>query len=160
MTISLQPPPIQIPKQFAADAAVNGFFSALLNTIYQIWIALYSIRTQSKITTTDATNTEIFSVLVDTNKTVMIQASIVARRTGGGSGTVGDSAWYFLLGAYKNIGGVLTGIGAPSLTGGEDQAGWNVSFTSAGSNAIVQVTGAAGNNITWEGTLSAYTVGA
>lgn len=160
MALNLAPPPIQIPPEFAASKSISNFFSALLNTLYQLWVAVYALRTQSKITTTDATNTEIFSVLVDTNKTVMMDVSVVARRTGGSAGTNGDSAFYRLVGAYKNIGGVLTGIGTPSLVSGEDQAGWNLSFTSVSNTAIVQVTGAANNNITWEGSLSAYTVGA
>lgn len=160
MTIKLAPPPIQIPPQFASDKGVSNFFSALLNTLYQLWVAVYAIRTQSKIMTTDATPTEIFSVLVDTDKSVMMDVAVIARRTGGAAGTAGDSAFYKLVGAYKNVGGILSGIGTATLIGGEDQAAWNLSFTSVGNTAVVLVTGAANNNITWEGSLSAYTVGA
>lgn len=160
MSIRLAPPPLQIPPDFGADRLKNAFFSGLLNTIYQLWVAVYGIRATARITTTDATPTSMLRVSVETNKTVMIRADIVARRTGGAAGTVGDSAWYTLSGAYKNIAGALTGIGAPDLIGGEDQGAWNVAFSSSGEFAVIGVTGAANNNITWEGTVYTYTVGA
>lgn len=160
MTIKLSPPPLQVPGDFLLDKMKQAFFNSLINTIYQLWTAVYAIRTKVKRTTTDATATGLIRVGVDNNKTVMIQAHIVARRTGGSSGTTGDSAWYVLTGAYKNISGVLTGIGSPSLIGGEDQAAWDVGFTNSGTEAVVLVTGAAGNDITWEGTISVYEVGA
>lgn len=160
MSISISPPPLQVPGDFTQDKQKAAFFSGLINTIYQLWTATYAIRTQAKVTTTDATDTALLRVAVPNSKTVMIEARVVARRTGGSSGTAGDSAFYRLTGAYKNISGTLTGIGTPDLIAGEDQAGWNVSFSSSGGNAIVVVKGAANNNITWEGTISTYAVGA
>jgi len=160
MSITLNPPPLSIPSDFAQDKEKNAFFNSLLNTIYQIWTALYGIRFSATVKTTDATPTGFMRVQVPTDKTVMIEAAVVARRTGGGSGTAGDSAFYKLTGAYKNIAGALTGIGSPSLVQGEDQAAWDVAFAAAGGYAIVTVTGASDNNITWEGTLYSYTVGA
>jgi hypothetical protein len=160
MTIALQPPPLQIPSAFGKDKGIATFFSALLNTIYQMWVALYSLQTQSKVTTTDATNTELFNVLIPNNTTVMIIVDVCAHRTGGVSGTLNDSGYYQLIGAYKNTAGVLTGIGSANYIHSADQAGWSISFTSVGTSAIVQVTGAAGNNITWQGTLSTVTAGA
>lgn len=160
MSISLAPPPLQVPPDFALAKDKNAFFSALLNTLYQLWTAVYSIRAQNRTTTTDATVTALLRVEVPTNKTVMLDACVVARRTGGSAGTNGDSAFYHITGAYKNIAGVLTGIGSPVLDAGEDQAAWNVAFTSSGSYAVVTVAGAVNNNITWEGAVSVYTVGA
>lgn len=160
MTISLAPPPLQVPSDFVVDKEKNGFFSALLNTIYQLWTQVYGIRTTGVVKTTDATQTALLRVLVNDGFTVMLDLAIVARRTGGSAGTDGDSAFYKLTGAYKNVGGVLTGIGTPAVVAGEDQVGWSVDFTNAGGYAIVTVTGAANNNITWSGTLYTYTVGA
>lgn len=160
MTISLAPPPLQVPGDFATDKVKNAFFSGLLNTIYQLWTSVYSIRLQADIETTDATVTGLVRVDVPAGKTVMVQARVVARRTGGTSGTEGDSAFYVATGAYKNVGGVLTGIGTPQLYGGEDQAGWEVSFSSSGQFLVVTVKGAANNVVKWEGTISSYTVGA
>jgi hypothetical protein len=160
MTISIAPPPLSVPPEWAQDKEKGAFFGALVNTIYQLWTATYGLRYQNKVLTTDASVTAILRTPVTTNKTVMIVASIVARRTGGVAGTIGDSAWYRLSGAYKNIGGVLTGIGTPELVGGEDQAGWTVGFTTSGTDAVVTVQGAVDNNITWESSVSTYTVGA
>jgi len=160
MVASVNPPPLQVPPTFLKDKLAAAFFSGLINTIYQLWTTTFQIRVRSKVLTTDATVTAALRVQVDSGKTVMIVANIVARRTGGTSGTDGDSAWYTLSGAYKNIGGVLTGIGSPDLIGGEDQAGWNVGLSSSVGYAVVTVTGAAGNNITWEITVSSYEVGA
>lgn len=160
MSIKLAPPPLQVPPEFAGDRLKAAFFNGLLNTVYQMWTALYGIRTTAKLATTDATATSMIRVSVEAGKTVMIEARIAARRTGGAAGADGDSAFYILTGAYKNVAGVLTGIGTPDLIAGEDQAGWNVAFSSSGAFAIILVTGAANNNITWEGTVSTYTVGA
>lgn len=159
MTIRLSPPPLQVPPQFLQDKQTQGFFSGLLNTIYQLWTAVYSIRNDASVTTTDASTTAVMRIAVDNNTTMMIVANIVARRTGGSSGSVGDSAFYTLTGAYKNINGALTGIGTPALIGGEDQSAWNVGFTTDGVNAVVTVLGAAGNEIKWNATVSTYVVG-
>lgn len=160
MTLRLSPPPIKVPPEFGNNKSVAAFFNTLLNTLYQLWTAVYSLRQTGKVSTTDATVTSLMRVQVPLNKTVMIQANIVARRTGGSSGTNGDSAWYQLTGAYKNISGTLTGVGATGLIGGEDQAAWNVGFTNSGSDAVVIVTGAANNNISWEGSMEVFVVGA
>lgn len=160
MTLTLNPPPLQVPATFLQDKQAAAFFGGLINTIYQLWTATYGIRTQAKVKTTDATTTALIRTKLSSSKTVMIQAFIVARRTGGSAGADGDSAFYVLTGAYKNIAGVLTGIGSPDLIGGEDQAGWDVGFTTSGTDVIVTVLGAANNDITWEGWTSTYEVGA
>jgi len=161
MGLNLAPPPIQVPSDFMQNKTYAAFFTALINTLYQMWVALYSIRTTAKVITTDASNTAMLRVTVPRNKTVMIEARIVARRNDDSTaGTLGDSGWYVLTGAYKNIGGVLTGIAAANLYGGEDQVGWNVGFSTSAEDAIVTVTGAVNNKITWEGTISSYEVGA
>lgn len=160
MTLSLNPPPLQVPPEFVKNKQQNAFFSGLLNTIYQIWTTVYGIRARATIRTTDNTVTAMLRAKVADGKTIMIQAYIVARRTGGSSGTNGDSAFYVLTGAYRNVGGVMTGIGTPDLVVGEDNAAWTVGFTSSGTDAIVTVTGDNGNDITWEGAISTYEVGA
>lgn len=160
MSLKLNPPPLQIPQAFANDKQIAAFFSSFINVVYQMWNALYGIRADTSTKTTDATPTAIIRVPVDEGKTVMIQASVVARRTGGSAGTLGDSAFYVLTGAFKNVGGVLTGIGTPDLIGGEDNAAWDCGFDSVGQEALVVVTGDTNNNITWNATVSNYEVGA
>ena len=160
MTIKLAPPPLQVPGDFLTDKTKSSFFSGLINTIYQLWNATYALRSQVKIKTTDATVTGLVRIPIANDTTMMVTAHIVARRTGGTSGSNGDSAWYVLTGAYKNINGVLTGLGVAYLLAGEDQAGWAVAFSTCWENIVVVVTGASGNNITWEGMVSTYVVGA
>lgn len=160
MTNSVNPPPLQIPPEFANDKLKNSFFSGLINTLYQLWTSVYGLRTSYKITTTDDSATAALRVPVQTGKTTMIIAYIVARRTGGEAGTEGDSAWYRLEGAYKNVNGTLTGVGSPGLYGGEDQATWDFYFTAGNGEVVVTAKGAIDNNITWEGAASTYVVGA
>lgn len=160
MTININPPPLQIPPEFASDKIKRSFFSGLINTLYQLWTAVYGLNISFKVITNDDSATAALRVPIDTGKTTMIVAHIAARRTGGTNGTEGDSAWYRLMGAYKNIDGVLTGIGDPTLFGGEDQAGWDFYFTAGGTEAVVTVKGADGNDITWEGSVTTYVVGA
>lgn len=160
MTLKLNPPPLQVPSDFAKDKEKGAFFGGMINTLYQLWTAFYESQQKVKVKTTDASLTGLLRFPLADGKTIMISARIVALRTGGSAGAVGDSAWYVLDGAYKNIAGVLTGIGSPNLYGGEDQAGWNVGFSTSGTEVVVVVTGAANNEITWEGTVSTYVVGA
>lgn len=160
MAIPVNPPPLQIPPEFAQEKVKNKFFGSLINTLYQLWTTVYGLRTTFKVTTTDATPTAAIRIPVATNKTTMVEARVAVRRNGGVSGTNGDSAWYRLSGAYKNINDVLTGIGSPELVGGENQAGWDFYFSSSGTEIIITVLGAAGNDLTWEGSVSTHVVGA
>ena len=128
MVASVNPPPLQVPPTYLQEKLSAAFFGGLVQTLYQLWTKVFEIRFSSTIKTTDATLTAVLRVPVNDGRTAMIDACIVARQTGGSAGSNGDSAWYKLSGAYKNIGGVLTGIGYPSLLGGEDQAAWNVGF--------------------------------
>jgi len=160
MTISISPPPIQIPPEFAQEKMKNKFFSGLINTVYQLWTSVYSMRIGFKVATQDATPTAAIRIPVATNKTTMVVAYVAVRRKGGTLGANGDSAWYRLMGAYKNINGVLTGVGTPSLFGGEDQPAWDFYFSAVDEEIVLTVVGAAGNEVTWEGSLSTYVVGA
>lgn len=156
----LNPPPLQIPAAFNDDREVNGFFLALLRTIYQIWVEVFNLRFKARTTTTDATVTALQRVDVETNKSVFIEARVVARRTGGAAGAAGDTAFYVLQGGFKNIAGTVSLVAASILNGGEDQVGWDLGFSIVGTQAVVVATGAANNNITWESTVSFYEVGA
>ena len=159
MTLSINPPPLQVPPEFAENKLQNAFFSGLLNTIYQMWTTLYGLQTTARVTTNNADVTALLRVSVREGTTSMIKAEIVGRRTGGSAGSAGDSAFYTLTGAYKNVGGTLTGIGSPVLQGGEDVAAWNVGFDTSGESAIVTVKGETNYDITWEGAISVYVVG-
>jgi hypothetical protein len=161
MVASVNPPPLQVPPAFLQDKLMQAFFSGLINTLYQLWTQTFSIRIKTKVLTTDGSITAALRVPISDGHSTMIAANIVARRTGGaGAGAVGDTAWYQLIGCYKNIGGVLTGVGSPSLIGGEDVAAWNVGFSFLANEALITVLGEPSVNITWELTVSTYDVGA
>lgn len=111
------------------------------------------------VTTTDATATNMLSVAIDASTTTRVDATVVARRTGGAAGTAEDGASYEYRGTYNNIGGTPTIIG--SLQGdysAESQAAWGLNFVVSGSNINITVTGAANNNVSWLGWVRTFKV--
>lgn len=83
-----------------------------------------------------------------------VDATILARRSGGTAGVAGDSAAYNLKALFKCEGATMTQIGTTAVTViGESQAGWNVetatgSFSGVGYMSI-RVIGADNNTIDW-----------
>ena len=109
---------------------------------------------QNRVATTDATVTTLHTIAIPATTTVKISASVVARRTGGAAGTAEDGATYERVAAVKNVAGTATIIGAVATpTTIEDQAGWDCTITVSGGNALLRVTGAVDNNITWHATI-------
>lgn len=114
-----------------------------LDLTYRTWIA-------EEVETTDGSATTIATIEVPTETTVHIHGHVVARRTGGSSGTAEDGAGYTFAVTYKNVAGTATLIGSGTLVAThEDQSGWDVTFTASSGNALIQVTGAADNNVAW-----------
>jgi hypothetical protein len=113
---------------------------------------------QNKITTTDSTVTTIHIVAIPTSTTVLIEAKIIARRTGGSSGSAEDSAAYVILSTYKNVAGTATEINETAAYTAEDQIGWNATITPSSGNALIQVSGATNNDISWVATIRVYTI--
>lgn len=114
--------------------------------------------TEATVSTVDATVTTIATIAIPVSTTLMIDVRVVARRTGGLAGSTEDGGAYIVAAAYKNVAGVATEIGEGSLFSAEDQAGWAVTVTPSGSNALIQVTGAADNNISWKVSYKTFTV--
>lgn len=115
---------------------------------------------QNRVATTNATVTTIETIAVPSSTTIFIEAYVVARRTGGVSGTAEDGAGYIVRGTYKNSGGTATVIGAVSAEfTAESQAGWDCTLTVSSGNVLLRVTGAAGNNVTWHSHVYTYAVG-
>lgn len=102
------------------------------------------------VNTTDATVTTIQTITLASNTQYTIRGLIRAQRTGGASGSTGDGAGYSFFGAIKNIAGTVSVVSTVDLISKEDQTAWNVTFTPSGSTLLIQVTGASGNNITWD----------
>lgn len=115
---------------------------------------------QSRAATTDATVTTLWSYTIPASTTVMLDVHVVARRTGGVSGTAHDTGAYVIRGAFKNVGGTTaTIVGAINADfTAEDQAGWNATLDVNAQNIRLRITGAAGNNITWHATIRFYQV--
>lgn len=101
------------------------------------------------ISTSNASATTVATVAIPTNTTVLFLLMITARRTGGSAGTTGDAAGYVLAGSAKNIAGTVTIVGQSLLFTAEDQAAWTAALAVSSTNILVQVTGAANNNIDW-----------
>lgn len=115
---------------------------------------------QGRVATTDATVTTVQTIAIPATTTVGISCTIVNRRTGGTAGTAEDGAMYELRVVLKNVAGTATEIAAEAVTVvGESQAGWTVSAAPSGGNELIQVTGAADNNITWHSHCRTYPVG-
>jgi len=109
---------------------------------------------QNRVTTTDATVTAIHTIALSDDSVYLIHVYIAARRTGGTGGTAGDVAGYTIIGTFKrSAAGVATQIGSTIKTSQEDQAGWDADFGVSGNNAIINITGAVNNNVTWHTTV-------
>lgn len=108
---------------------------------------------QATVNTTDATLTTLASVAIPADSSVLLEVRVVGRRTGGAAGSAGDACCYVRTARFKNVTGTVTLHTLQSDYTSEDQAGWGVALTSSGTNALVRVTGAANNNITWEATI-------
>jgi hypothetical protein len=102
--------------------------------------------------TTDATATTLLSLSLLPSRTTLIRAQVLARRTGGSGGSAEDGAAYLLAATYKMVAGTPTLIGSiTSIHSAEDQAGWNATLDVSGGNVRLRVTGAANNNVSWNG---------
>lgn len=108
---------------------------------------------QATVNTTDATATQLASIAVPTDSSLLLEIRVIGRRTGGTGGSAGDAAHYIRTARYKNVGGSVSVVNVQSDYTSEDQAGWGITLGVNGTSARVQVTGAANNNITWEATI-------
>lgn len=112
---------------------------------------------QQRTTTTDATVTTLWNYTLSANKTWMVKARVIARRTGGTAGTAEDGAGYEIIATYKTVAGTATLIGAVATPyTAESQAGWDATFAAAiaggctaNTDICIRVTGAVDNNVTW-----------
>ena len=102
------------------------------------------------VNTTNATVTTISTVPTVTDTVMILEVKVMGRRTGGAAGSAGDSATYIRTVRVKNIGGTVSLASLQSDFTSEDQSSFNATISVSGTNAIVQVTGAANNNMTWK----------
>ena len=111
----------------------------------------YIVR-QYRAATTDATVTTLGSITIAASNTYLIEARVVARRTGGASGTADDGAVYIRRAMVTTKGGTVTINAVQDGLTQEDQAGWDCTLDVSGATIRIRVTGAASNNVTWHAT--------
>lgn len=125
-------------------------FRGQLNAILaDIFSRLVSPAVSGSVNTTDATVTTVATIPAASNTSVLVDCSIVGRRTGGSAGAAGDGAGYNVRAVAKNVAGTLTIIGQATTVIGESQAGWDAVAAVSGTNILLRVTGAVNNNISW-----------
>lgn len=117
----------------------------------------HSIRLNT-VATTDGTITTVESFVTASNKSYLMEARVVARRTGGTAGVAGDSAAYIRRVMVKNVAGTVTVSAVQDDLTVEDQAGWDCTIDNSTTTVRVRITGATDNNITWNCTLKIETV--
>lgn len=110
----------------------------------------YGATQQAWVNTTNATVTTLHTIPAPSSSTLTVVGYVTARRTGGASGTAEDGATYRVEYSVKNVAGTATLIGSSITVIGESQAAWDVTLAGSTSNILIQVTGAASNNITWK----------
>lgn len=109
-----------------------------------------TMTSQDVVRTTDATVTVLHAEKIPVDTSVVVLGYVVARRTGGSSGTANDGAGYRVEFVAKNDAGTAALIGAGVITVlGESQAAWNVTLDASGGTIRVKVAGALQNNVTW-----------
>jgi hypothetical protein len=141
---------------------VTAKFQALQPTLGSEVIRLESVATnddvvevtyQNRAATTNNTATALHTLATASNFSYALEATVLARRTGGTAGAVGDTARYKILACYKNIAGVVTIVGVVNRTIDENVAGYDANFAINGTNIETRVTGVNNTNITWHVTL-------
>lgn len=109
----------------------------------------YNKTHESTVNTTNSTVTDIYSLNLTTDCSILAETKIVGRRTGGTSGTAGDAATFIRSFRIKSIGGVITIHDVQSDYTSRDNASWTVLFQVIGASVVFRVRGAANNNIQW-----------
>lgn len=112
------------------------------------------------VNTTDATVTTIQTIAIPTDKVLMIETRVTARKTAGaGVGTVNDGNGYVRTATYANIAGVVTLSGAVQTSyTGEGIGAFNVTLVISGTDVLIRVTGAANDDVTWNSITRTYEV--
>ena len=92
-----------------------------------------------------------YTIPIDSAQTYIVLAS--ARQIGGSAGSIGDSRWFRIEGAIKNVSAVINSIGLNTTYDDGDigTSSWDVSLEADGTNSalIVKVTGEVNKKIDW-----------
>lgn len=117
---------------------------------------------QARVATTNATQTTLFTLATESDRVYNIEVVITARVTGGAGGNAGTGAVYHLGEGFKNVSGTvtrLTGSAATAIHSKESNSAYDAQINISTTNIIVQVTGAATDNVTWHANVTYSSVG-
>jgi len=103
------------------------------------------------IQTTDATVTTISTISTATDNVYGLFIQVAGIKSDGSQG-----GHFLRQVSVKNDGGTVSVIGSTTTIGtdAEDDANWNVTATTSGTNILVQVTGVAATTIEWQATIT------
>lgn len=116
-------------------------------------------RSPHTVATTNATVTTLATLSTQSNRIYRFEAMVTARCTGGAGGNAGNGASYKVSATFRNIAGTLTQIGSTSVAADEDVAvsGYDVTVATSGTDILIQIAGAATDNVTWDATVDKHT---
>lgn len=139
---------------------INGTSGAIVHTITSTATSDDPIEEvqQDRLATTDATKTTLATITASTSTTTFVRATVVARRTGGTAGATGDGAAYLIEAAFTYEGTVKVITSPQQIFVRESQAAWNATLEAGTGKILLNVTGAADNNVTWHSTCRIYKV--
>jgi hypothetical protein len=111
------------------------------------------------VRTTNAAQTVILSAPVPAATIVMMECTVVGRRTGGTAGAAEDGFGYVRYYAWKNIAGVATLVNAAALVATiESNGAADVVMVGVGTIAELRVVGLANNIIDWTAWVNTFEV--
>jgi len=138
--------------QRTLDVAGSAIVHGALRVEAPTTLVNYEILQAQKLTT-DASVQAINTIATAADTVMLVEARVIAKCTGGSSGTPGDCASYIRTFRVKRVGGTVTILNVDSMYTSEDKTLWNVTITLSGTNVLVNVVGVANNNITWDSTV-------
>ncbi len=106
---------------------------------------------QDFVETTNATPATLISYTTDDDSVYNLEAEVICGRTGGTSGSPGDSASFWIACKAKNIGGTLTVFS--TIRRRQRDIGVNAIFVVSGTDITIQVTGLANYDLRWHANL-------
>lgn len=113
----------------------------------------------ARLATTNAVETNLWSLATTADNSYLIECRVIARRTGGSAGADNDTAGYIIRGAFNNTSGTVSIIGAQNEDMfREDDSTWDIDLETSGANIQLNVTGATNVNITWHATVFIQTI--
>jgi len=105
----------------------------------------------SYVQTTDNALTLLYQVEIPENSVALCQTWIVAARTSGAFGAVGDCGSFIRIGTVRNIANSVSLMQIESAYTYRNQKHWNVEWGTLGSKLLIQVKGSLDNTINWQG---------